>query len=43
MKCKEPHTVFGDFGNEKAHLIAMLCVLAVVNNAPVDIGVHVSL
>lgn len=42
MKCDKPHMVSGD--SEEAHLlIAIVCVLAVVDNATVNIGAHISL
>ena len=42
MKCDKPHMVSGD--SEEAHLlIAIMCVLAVVDNAAVNTGVHTSL
>ena len=36
--------VSGDLGNKQAHLlIAIMCVLAVVNNATGNIGEHICL
>ena len=42
MKCDKPHVVSGD--SEESHLlIAIMCVLAVADNAAVNIGAHTSL